>query len=67
MRQKDWIWKYYYTDGSNYQDDKSHKNAWCLAELDLKKSALHEADQAAVYCREAVGERDDETLTKDGL
>ncbi|KAG8723267.1 hypothetical protein FRC09_004049 [Ceratobasidium sp. 395] len=65
MREKDWVWKYYYTDKSYYRQDKTHKKAWCQAELDLKISRLRQDDQATQYNEEHTPMRDEATLIKD--
>src|ERR1700737_4692735 len=39
-----WAWKHFYTDKKNYKTDKTHYNAWCLAELKFKVETLRESD-----------------------
>ena len=43
-----WAWKHFYTDRKNYRTDKTHYNAWCLAELKYKVEILRESDNDAL-------------------
>jgi hypothetical protein len=39
-----WSWNYYMTDGALYRNNKSFKNAWCLACLNHHRDLLQQLE-----------------------
>ena len=64
---RNWAWEYYYSNGSKYGRNKSHKNAWCSACLKSRLDALKGEDERKIWSGETVTRRSDEELSLQGL
>ncbi|CAE7074308.1 unnamed protein product [Rhizoctonia solani] len=66
-RPLDEVWEHYYTDNSKYGQDQSHKNAWCLAEIEKKEDIFKKEDRAAKFWGDFIVERDPGTLRNQAI
>ncbi|KAF8956827.1 ribonuclease H-like domain-containing protein [Flammula alnicola] len=58
------LWRYFYTNGTLYKTDKSHKNAWCKSCITTSVCYLRERDAGRVRAGEIAGVRSQAELEK---